>query len=268
MVRAAAHLAVVAVLTAITQLGGLAWLIALAIRGRLRFAGAAGVLALFVVVYAGLSLGARQLSPLTGRTPLPCGLQAPDRVARVSWFYCTLNRNYVDPKLKVAADALAAHMNARYPGTVTYALDGSFPFLDGFPLLPHLSHDDGRKLDLAFYYRDENGTPSNALASPIGYFAFEQPAPGDPEPCAGRNDILTLRWDLDFLQQYRRPVRLDEARTREAIRWLAEEGEAYGVEKIFVQPHLQARLGLQHDRIRFQGCRAARHDDHIHFQLR
>lgn len=32
-------------------------------------------------------------------------------------------------------------------------LDANFPFKDGFPLLPHLSHDDGRKVDIAFMYR-------------------------------------------------------------------------------------------------------------------
>ena len=78
---------------------------------------------------------------------------------------------------------------------MTLALDGGFPFLDGFPLLPRLSHDDGRKLDLAFL-----------LAA-------------DP-----------------------------------------------AVERLFLEPHLQARLGLSDPRIRFPRCRAARHDDHIHVQ--
>jgi hypothetical protein len=39
------------------------------------------------------------------------------------------------------------------------------------------------------------------------------------------------------------------------------------VAKIFVEPPLAAQLGLSDPKIRFQGCRAARHDDHIHIQL-
>jgi hypothetical protein len=61
---------------------------------------------------------------------------------------------------------------------------------------------------------------------------------------------------------------LDEARTRFALRWLAREGPGQGLGKVFVEPHLRERLGVSGDVIRFQGCAAARHDDHIHIQLR
>jgi murein endopeptidase len=37
--------------------------------------------------------------------------------------------------------------------------------------------------------------------------------------------------------------------------------------KIFVEPPLATRFNLSDPKIRFQGCRAARHDDHIHIQL-
>lgn len=39
------------------------------------------------------------------------------------------------------------------------------------------------------------------------------------------------------------------------------------VEKLFIEPHLKTRLRVESPKIRFQGCRSARHDDHIHFQL-
>jgi hypothetical protein len=35
-------------------------------------------------------------------------------------------------------------MDEKFPGTVTIALDANFPFVNGFPLLPHLSHADGK----------------------------------------------------------------------------------------------------------------------------
>lgn len=57
---------------------------------------------------------------------------------------------------------------------------------------------------------------------------------------------------------------LDTARTREALLWLARDDR---VKKILIEPHILERLNIQHPKIRFQGCRAARHDDHIHFQL-
>ena len=38
--------------------------------------------------------------------------------------------------------------------------------------------------------------------------------------------------------------------------------------KIFLAPHLAAKFGAGTSKIRFQGCAAARHDDHIHIQLR
>ena len=39
--------------------------------------------------------------------------------------------------------------------------------------------------------------------------------------------------------------------------------------KILLEPHLAHRLGVEgRPNIRFQGCRAARHDDHIHVQIR
>lgn len=52
---------------------------------------------------------------------------------------------------------LSREMAHTFPGTVTLYLDANFPFFDGFPLLPHLSHVDGRKRDIAYYYADSMG---------------------------------------------------------------------------------------------------------------
>lgn len=38
--------------------------------------------------------------------------------------------------------------------------------------------------------------------------------------------------------------------------------------KIFIEPHLRLRLQLNDSRVRYHGCRAVRHDDHIHIQLK
>lgn len=105
--------------------------------------------------------------------------------------------------LQTTLERLSADVARAYPGTVTVFLDAGFPLLEGFPLLPHLSHDDGRKLDSAYYYATKAGTYlPGRTKSPIGYPAFEEPRPGDPAPCLGRGDRLTLWWSLNWLQPH------------------------------------------------------------------
>lgn len=242
------HALVVLLLTILTQIGGLAWLIAVFVKQRL---------IAFVVAYAALTLAAIWVAPSFGRVALNCLDDGPLRVQ--SWMYCALNRNYVAPELRDVLIEAAETMHEQFPGTETLVLDANFPFLDGFPLLPHLSHDDGDKVDLAFFYRDETGYLPGATRSPIGYFAFEQ-GPTDCTPT-----WPTLRWDFDFLQPLWREYELDATRNAAVLRILSNDDR---VGKIFVEPHLVQTLNVAHRNIRFQGCRAARHDDHIHFQLR
>ena len=93
--------------------------------------------------------------------------------------------------------------------------------------------------------------------SPIGYFAFETLAAADPCPAVW----LTLRWSW---QVPLRGVQLEPARTTALVRALLADAR---VGKVFVEPALADRLGLADPKLRFQGCRAARHDDHVHVQL-
>lgn len=247
MLRLIANFIVVLLLTILTQIGGGAWIISLFFRQRI-FA--------FILVYAALTVAAIWIAPSFGRVALNCFDRGPLQVQ--SWMYCALNRNYVAPELRDVLTDTAEELDRRYPGTETLVLDANFPFLNGFPLLPHLSHDDGDKVDLALYYRDETGYLPGATRSPIGYFAFE-PGATDCEP-----RWPTLRWDFDLLQPLWRDYELDEERTTAVLRILSSDER---VGKTLVEPHLVQSLGVAHPRIRFQGCRAARHDDHIHLQL-
>lgn len=247
MIRIALNVIWVVVLTTLTQLGGLAWLGALFFRRRL---------VAFVAFYAVLSVGAIFVAPLFGRVPLPCLGDGSLRAQSVA--YCVLNRNYVVPTVREVAADLASEMARSFPGTETLYLDAEFPFVDGFPLLPHLSHTDGRKLDLALFYRDGQTYLPGVTRSPIGYFAFE---PGSTD-CS--DQWPTLRWNLDWLQPLMRPLDLDEDRMRHALQWLADKPV---VSRVFLEPHLVGRLGVHAAKIRFQGCRAARHDDHLHFEV-
>lgn len=249
--------AVFLMLTALSQVGGVAYLAAV-LGPKLSHWRRAGV---FVAAYAALWIASMVVAPWFGRVPVSCGLQETPHLEMQSPLYCALNRHYVTPELRQIALDLASHVNARHPDTTTIVLDGSFPFFDGFPLLPHLSHDDGQKLDFAFYYSKDGRTKS-----PIGYWAFEDPDQGDRQPCTGLAKV-GMRWDMEWFAVFHNDLEFDEARTRTALHWLASEGSARGVGKVFVEPHLVDRLGLSGNVIRFQGCRAARHDDHIHIQL-
>jgi hypothetical protein len=159
---------------------------------------------------------------------------------------------------------LSRDVERAYPGTVTLFLDANLPFLDGFPLLPHLSHHDGRKLDIAYYYASPNGLYlQGQTRSPIGYWGFEQPTVTDRSMCP-RDSWLTLRWDMTALQAWLPVMPIEPGRTHHALRWLASEGR---VERIFIEPYVAVRLGVSSPVLGFQGCRAARHDDHIHIQI-
>lgn len=263
------HAAAVAFLTILTQIGGLVWLAALVFRRILPAGRRAVFLLLLIVLYAAATLLTRELAPLAGRVALPCFPASNASLVVRSPLFCALNRNYVTPELAEAAQAYADHMARTFPGTRTLALDANFPFVTGFPLIPHLSHDDGRKLDLALYYQDDAGNFRNGeTRSPVGYFAFQQSVADAPQLCAGRQDRLSLRWDMNWLQGAFPDWRIEPQRMREALRWLTNEGQGHGVGKIFIEPHIPASLGIASDALRFQGCRAARHDDHIHIQLR
>ena len=245
--RIAGHGAIVIVLTLLSQLGGIAWLLSLLTRWRITA---------FVGIYAALTVLALWLAPLTGRVPLSCGGDGPLRVQ--GWVYCALNRNYVTPTLADVLTDLAQDMDRSFPGTQTLVLDAGFPFVTGFPLMPHLSHDDGRKADIAFYYADGDRYLPGRTRSPVGYFAFTD-GPTDCPPA-----FPTLRWSFPALQTLWPDWTPEPARMTEALKLLIADDR---VGKILLEPHLQDRFGVAGGKVRFQGCRAARHDDHIHIQL-
>ena len=261
-------------LTALSQIGGLVlvvtWIFLRLLRSRRLSAVCRTTIAVavFATVYGALTaFVVPPLAARAGRVALPCLAEGGRHYAAANPIICLLNRNYVVPEIADLLDALSRDVATTFPGTTTLYLDANLPFWDGFPLLPHLSHKDGRKLDLAFYYRSPDGDYlPGATKSPIGYWAFEQPEPGEPAACSAEN-LLTLRWNMDWLQPLWPDLQLDEARTRHALAWLFDNGRGYGLQRVFVEPHLAHRLAVTSPDLGFQGCRAARHDDHIHIQI-
>jgi hypothetical protein len=202
-----------------------------------------------------------------GRVPLP--LFEENNVQPATAWTFLLNRNYVSPSLKESVFSVAQQLNKKYPGTVINYLDAGFPFMDGFPLAPHLSHDDGRKLDLSFLYIDAaTGKQTSDVPSFIGYGICETPEPGEinmPSICDKKG-----YWQYNILpalvsQTPKDQFRFDSERTKAVVRLLTEQPS---VGKIFIEPHLASRFGVNSSKIRFHGCQAVRHDDHIHVQLK
>jgi hypothetical protein len=260
-------------LTALTQIGGLVYLLTLPfykflhkkfakkfVREGLKFG-------LFIALY---SLASFLIVPLIarplGREPLP--LTTTTHVRPLNIITCLLNRHYVHRELKRATMDVGRLMNIKFPGTVINYLDANFPFFDGFPLVPHLSHNDGKKLDIAFCYIDsKTGNATNETPSFIGYGVNEEPAANEvnmPGMCAEKGN-----WQYNFIasivpQGDKANFKFDSRRTRYLVSLFAESPS---IQKIFIEPHLKTRLKLTSDKVRFHGCHAVRHDDHVHIQL-
>ncbi|MGZ8559907.1 MAG: hypothetical protein ACXWWC_16310 [Chitinophagaceae bacterium] len=202
-----------------------------------------------------------------GRVPLP--LKQKDNLKPLNFLTCFLNRHYVRPELKLTTFEVAKQLNRKFPGTVINYLDANFPFFNNFPLIPHLSHNDGKKLDLAFCYIDnKTGTPVNKTPSFIGYGISEE---------AEKDEVNTASfcsekgyWQYSFLnkiisQGNKNNFRFDSSRTKELVSLFSLQSK---IGKLFIEPHLKSRLKLTGNKIRFHGCQAVRHDDHLHIQLK
>lgn len=224
-------------------------------------------IAIFIVIYI---FSAILVIPLLakpfGRTTLP--VISRHNLQPLHIMTCLLNRHYVKPALKDAAIDITKKMNRRYPGTHVNYLDAGFPFFDNFPLLPHLSHNDGKKLDLSFLYISKvSGQPSDDTPSVIGYGVCEEPRPGEVNTAASCQ-TQGYRWysalKMIVPQGNKDKFVFDSVRTRALMNIITFNSS---IHKVFIEPHLQARLKLESSKIRFHGCGAVRHDDHIHIQL-
>lgn len=201
-----------------------------------------------------------------GRVPLP--LTETNHLQPLNILTCFLNRNYVRPELKQTAFEVSKQMNDKFPGTTTNYLDANFPFINKFPLIPHLSHNDGKKLDLSFCYRDtKTDEQTNECPSFIGYGICEEPQPNEKNTA----DFCAVKgyWRYSFMtkvisQNNKQDFTFDNDKTKVLVNLFATHP---AIGKIFIEPHLKTRLNLTSDKIRFHGCQAVRHDDHIHVQL-
>jgi len=112
-----------------------------------------------------------QIAPNFGREKI----NNTSQIKPANYLTVLLNRNYVKPKINQLLEKAANQLQEIDTNLQIVYLDASFPFIDGFNLLPHLSHNDGKKLDLSFIYVDAHGNYSNKKKSVSGYGIFEAP---------------------------------------------------------------------------------------------
>ena len=267
------NLFIVLLLTVLTQVGGIVYILSMFLYRHIdkfssnKFLKSVNRITSFVILYCiATFLIVPIIAKAFGRERLP--LTEMNHLQPLNFLTCLLNRNYVKPELKQAAIEFSVEMNEKFPVTTVNYLDANFPFYDGFPLMPHLSHNDGKKLDLSFCYLDaKSGKATNECPSFIGYGISEEPLPGEintADECAAKGF-----WQYSFLkkivsQSNRVNYTFDGERTKKLIEIIASNSS---ITKIFIEPHLKERLKLTNTKIRFHGCRAVRHDDHIHVQL-
>lgn len=269
------YISIIILLTISTQVGGIIWLVCFPffkpIKEKLvkktHYLFTQTVL--FVFVYTSLSLTIIPFfAEKMGRIPLP--FFEEKHIQPLNIMTCIMNRHYVTPILKRTLEQSAKEFEDQYPLAIITYLDANFPFITGFPLLPHRSHDDGEKIDLAFFYTNTNShlPMYGESITAFGYGIFEEPKDYElnmPRRCRNKG-----AWQYDILNLFatnrnRDKMKFDEKRTKKIIQILHQKR---AIKKLFLEPHLKARLKLNtYQKIRFHGCRAVRHDDHLHIQL-
>ena len=259
------HILIFAFLTIITQLGGVIYLISvLAIKKNAKKRGLKRIV-LFVGIYLfSTFIIIPNVAPLLGREKI----KETEFLEAHSFFYKLANRNYVKPELNRTIVKIAAEYGSQNRGMKMIYLDANFPFIDKFPLLPHLSHNDGKKMDISLIYETKNGELTNRKPSVSGYGIYEGPATVEYNQTTycKKNGY----WQYDFskhltLGAINKEILFSEKGTRKLVKLILNENS---IDKLFIEPHLKKRLNLTNRKVRFHGCQAVRHDDHIHFQLK
>ncbi len=269
-----AHLLWVVLLTVLTQVGGVIHLLCIPAYGflRLRYQQRLfrylGQTLCFLFAY--MVVVVFVLPPLAGRygrvqLPINGTLLRPQNLMTA-----ILCRHYVRRELRNAALEVAVFLQREHQGATLLYLDAQHPFGNKWPLLPHLSHSDGRKLDLALLWkRKADHTPVTETPSVIGYGVFVDPRPQDVD--VARSCAQQGYWQYGFMeriipQAHKSEYVLDEERTAAMVRLFCQHK---GVRRVLIEPHLKSRLGLSaFDNLRHAGCHAVRHDDHIHVEGR
>lgn len=259
------HLITITVLTITTQIGGVVYIITLLILHKVKRKTILKRISLFVLLYLiATFLITPYLAPVFGREKI----KETDYLKAHSFFYKLANRNYVKPELNQVLHDISSAYGKNNNELKIIHLDANFPFIDKFPLLPHLSHNDGKKIDISLVYQDTNGKLTDKKKSISGYGVFENPMSVE------YNQTTTCQergyWQYDYSKYLTLgTINNDITFSNNGTRTLVNEVlKKKNISKLFIEPHLKTRLHLTNNKIRFHGCSAVRHDDHIHIQIK
>jgi len=158
------HVIWIIVLTTFTQVGGIIWIVAIVLSKKFKIKKRF----IFPLIYLVFNvLVVPPIAKTFGREPLPV---FNDHLRSRNWVYPLLFRNYVSPELKNLLRGASQQLKEK-DIRITY-LDANFPFINNYPMFPHISHGDGRKIDITFMYLDKSGNPTNKKPSVSGYGVF------------------------------------------------------------------------------------------------
>jgi hypothetical protein len=249
--------------TLVSQVGGLYYVFILfLIKQKFRWSDFSINAILFqVMAYLSLTLLITpQLAKISGRKPLPVFFD--DQFKAANWYTVLCNRHYVSINLysalmQMRSDLITQNIHINY-------LDASFPLIEGYPLLPHLSHDDGQKLDISFIYKIEGEDQDFFSPSWSGYGVFSNDIAYTNDFCRNRGywqyDLTKwVGWDL-----LKPKSEMSLERTKKLVEIITKQKD---ISKVFLEPELKKSMRLIDSKVKFHGCHAVRHDDHIHLQL-
>ncbi len=140
--------------------------------------------------------------------------------------------------------------------------------INKFPLPPHLSHNDGKKLDLSLVYETPEGKITNDKKSISGYGVFVEPTSKEFNQTKYCKDAGYFQYDFSKYLTFgiiNSELKFSVKGTKLLMTSILNQPQ---IGKIFIEKHLKNRMNFTHLKIRFHGCGAVRHDDHIHIQLK
>lgn len=224
-------------LTILTQIGGIIYLIILLVfRKKQEKRRLKRVLAFTALYLVATFLIVPFVAPIFGREKI----KNTEHLQSHFFFYTLANRNYVKPEMNAVLTDVANLFAERHPDIKVVYYDACFPFFDRFPLLPHLSHKDGKKVDLALIYK-KDGNPTNKKKSVSGYGAYEEPTSQEVD----QNEFCKSRgyFQYDFPKYFtlgtvNENMELSESVTADLINIISARSE---IGKIFIEPYLKQR---------------------------
>lgn len=263
IIKRVLQLFLVVILTILTQVGGIIYVLSSFLNSKLKksFKGRKTIISLVLYLFTTFII-IPFVAPLFGRE----AVINSEKIKPTNFMTILCNRNYVKPEM----NKLLKNVENRLKDSdiEIHYLDANFPFIDKFPLLPHLSHNDGRKIDLSLIYETQNGKISNKQKSISGYGNFVEPRNKEfnqIEKCLN-NGYFQYDYPKHLtFGKINSELKFSKKGTKKLIESILSQNN---IGKIFIEPHLKNRLNLKNNKIRYHGCRAVRHDDHIHIQLK